>query len=281
MKEAHRPLYFFQKDCGCNRFSEIKPVNGIALFLDFDGTLVPIRKDPLRCYLSENTKKQLQLLAGSGRCRISILSGRALSDISGRVGIRGIYYGGNHGFDISGPGIRYTHRKAIMARQVLARAKRRLNKEIASVRGAWLEDKKFSLSLHYRSARNEDIPLIKRIFFRTVSDFLEEKSLFLIRGKKVLELIPAASWDKGRALLWILRRLKGRRFFPIYVGDDRTDETAFSSLHGKGITIRVGRSNKTSADYYLKGQGEISRLLRSIVGIMTPSVEAGGRTRRR
>jgi trehalose 6-phosphate phosphatase/alpha,alpha-trehalase len=68
------------------------------------------------------------------------------------------------------------------------------------------------------------------------------------------------SWDKGKAVLWVLQRFNDK-CLPVYVGDDQTDETAFKSLRKKGITIRVGKSKKTFADYYLKGYWEISRLL--------------------
>jgi trehalose-6-phosphatase len=51
---------------------------------------------------------------------------------------------------------------------------------------------------------------------------------------------------------------------PIYIGDDQTDETAFKALNGSGVTIRVGKSKKTAANYYLKGHWEVLRLLKEI-----------------
>ncbi len=257
------PTYFFEKK-SLNYFqNKIKARSKIALFLDFDGTLVPIRKDPKQCFLSDRAKNQLQLSARSTHCCPAILSGRSLSDITKRVGIRGIYYGGNHGLDISGPNVRVTHPKAITAKPVIDYAKRRLKKKIADIDGAWLEDKKFTISLHFRSVKAVDVPGVKKVFYDVAGEFLEKKSLALIKGKKVLELVPDVSWDKGKAVLWILQRLRDK-CLPIYIGDDRTDETAFKALRKKGITIRVGKSKNTFADYYLKGYREVLRLLQEI-----------------
>src|SRR3989304_59693 len=138
-----------------------------------------------------------------------------------------------------------------------------IQKKIRDIDGAWLEDKKFTLSLHFRSVRTEDIPRVKKVFYNVVDKYSEKKLLAVIKGKKVLEIVPDVSWDKGRAVLWVLQRLKDK-YLPVYVGDDQTDETAFKVLRKKGITIRIGKSKKTFADYYIKGYGEVSRLLQQV-----------------
>lgn len=262
------PTYFFDG----NNTNKIKADSKIALFLDFDGTLGPIKKDPDRCLLSVKTKKQLRLLASAKQCYPSILSGRSLPDIMGRVGIRKIYYGGNHGLDISGPGIRYTHPESISARPILNDVRKQLQKEIRDIDGAWLEDKKYTLSLHFRTVRKKDIPLIEKIFYKTVGELLEKKLLAVLKGKKVLELMPNALWDKGKAALYILQGLK-EDCLPIYIGDDQTDENAFEVLYKKGITIRIGKLKKTSANYYLNGSWEVSRLLKKVLELQRISLK--------
>jgi len=262
-----QPAYFFEKDYYSRLQNKIKTHLKIALFLDFDGTLVPIQKDPAQCFLPEKIRDQLKSLTRSDHCYLSVLSGRSLSDIKKRVGIRRIYYGGNHGLDISGPNIKYTHPKVILAKPIMDIAKRNLRKEIDDIDGAWLEDKKYTLSLHFRSVKKEDIFFVKRIFYKTVAKLLDKKPLAVVKGKKVLELVPNVSWDKGSAALWILKELKVK-CLTIYIGDDQTDENAFKALHKKGINIRVGKSKKTLADYYLKGYWEISRLLKQMQEII-------------
>jgi len=261
MGKMDKVRYLFENNVYVRTF---KAGRKIALFLDFDGTLVPIQKDPTQCFLSNKIKSQLLLLAGSQCCHLIVLSGRALSDIKKRIGIRKIYYGGNHGLDISGPDLRFMHPKALTSKLAIEYVRRKLKKEIADIDGAWLENKKFSVSLHFRSVKKEDIQLIKKVFNKVANEFIEEKRLNVIKGKKVIELIPHVSWNKGNAVLWILKQLKDK-CMPVYIGDDQTDETAFKALNGKGVTIRVGKSKKTAANYYLKGHWELSRLLKEIL----------------
>ncbi len=260
MKERGGPVYFFGAEA--SSVSGTLPGRSIALFLDFDGTLVPIQKDPGRCALSGETKSQLQSLAGSDRHFVAVLSGRALSDIKSRIGIQNICYGGNHGLVISGKGMRFVHQEASRAMRAIDRAAQKLNKEITGFPGAWVEQKKYSVSLHYRLADKKAIPELKKIFHEVSAGFLRSKVLAVMKGKKVLELMPA-SWDKGLAVLWILNRLEGG-YLPMFIGDDVTDEAAFRELKKRGITIRVGKSKSTLANFYLKDRQEVYRLLESI-----------------
>lgn len=257
------PIYFFGKKSFKRIRNKIKQYPRIALFLDFDGTLVPIQKDPSRCVLSGEIKEQLKSLADSGRIYITILSGRSLLDIKRMVGIRDICYGGNHGLVISDSDMTYVHPKALSAKPFIDKAARMLNKEIAGIEGAWIERKRFTASLHYRSVRRGDVLPVKRAFYKVISEFSGDRRLAVIKGKMVLELAPDESWNKGSAALYILNSLKGK-YLPVYVGDDWTDETAFHALNKKGITIRVGKSAKTAASYYLKDRRKVSEFLKKV-----------------
>ena len=257
------PIYFFEKK-SLNRFgNKIKQYPRIALFLDFDGTLVTIQKNPSRCILSGEMKEQLKSLADSGRIYITILSGRSLPDIKRMAGIRNICYGGNHGLVISGSDMTYVHPKALSAKPFIDKAVRMLSNEIAGIDGAWIERKRFTASLHYRSVRRGDVLSVKKAFYKIIAEFSGDRRLAVIKGKMVLELAPDASWNKGSAALWILRNLKGK-YLPVYVGDDWTDENAFRALSKMGITIRVGKSAKTAASYYLKSQREVSEFFKRV-----------------
>jgi trehalose-phosphatase len=253
------PEYFFENndpklECGPRSF---------FLFLDFDGTLVPIQNDPTKCVLSTKIKVLLETIALSGKACMAILTGRTVSDVRDRVNIQDVYYGGNHGIEISGPRVSYTHPDALSGKHIIDRVCREIEQEIGNIEGAFIEKKKFGFTLHYRMAKKDDKALIQRAFHRITAENSDAQTVTVMRGKKVLELAPNVSWDKGIAALFILQELK-RNYLPIYVGDDLTDETAFKTLNGNGITIRVGRSKKTAAKYYLKGQWEVARFLKHI-----------------
>lgn len=254
-------------------FFDTNPLNlkdddtGFLLLLDFDGTLVPIQADPGACILSPHIKGQLEAIVDSGLCAVAILSGRPLRDIRKRVELKGIYYGGIHGLEISGPHVRYTHPGADSAKDAICRIRRTLENEVVRVEGAWIEDKKLAFTLHYRMADKEKSDSIRRTFYRVLSEDPGREAVTVLRGKKALELMPKVLWDKGMAALFILRRMNGT-CVPLYVGDDVTDETAFKTLKERGITVRVGPSKNTAARYYLKGQWEVSRLLGTIRDIL-------------
>jgi trehalose 6-phosphate phosphatase len=250
--------YFFEKDVlkstiGC-RF---------LLLLDFDGTLVPIQDNPENCYLPDGVKRQLESIASSNRVLVGILSGRSLSDIRARVQVKGLYYGGCHGLEISGPRISYIHPGARAGISLIDEIKRKLQERIGTLDGVLLEDKGLTLAVHYRAANKEDSSIVRKEVWQALSEAGATNGLSLMKGKKVLELVPDVVWDKGKAALLILQRV-GEAYAPIYVGDDLTDERAFLALNQFGITVRVGKSTKTIARYYIKGQREVSEFLRYI-----------------
>jgi alpha,alpha-trehalase len=86
-------------------------------------------------------------------------------------------------------------------------------------------------------------------------------------GKKVYELLPDIDWDKGKAVLWLLETLKLERgkVLPIYIGDDRTDEDAFSALEKRGVAILVSEQPQvTAASYWLHNPEEVEEFLQKI-----------------
>jgi trehalose-phosphatase len=253
------PDYFFEK----NPLKMRKGAPPIFLFLDFDGTLVPIQNDPAACVLSPEVREQLEMLASSGACPVTVLSGRSLADLRKKVAVSGVCYGGNHGLHISGRGLEFIHPVAEDTKRLIVKVGRALLKEIEGLEGVWIENKGLTFTLHYRSSGREEEVAARKAFYRVIAGNSGKERLAVLKGKKVLELMPNASWDKGKAALFILDSL-APGCVPVYLGDDLTDESAFRALNGKGITVRVGKSKTTAAGYYLRGQREVLRLLREV-----------------
>lgn len=253
------PEYFFENNDPRLKGNSLD----FFLFFDFDGTLVPIQDSPARCLLSPRTKSQLEKVSLSEKVSMAILSGRSVNDIIKRIQIQGIYFGGNHGLEISGPNLIYCHPDALYGKRAIDRMLKKIEKKISTISGALIERKRFGFSLHYRMADADGKGLIKKIFYEIIADSTDPQAFSVLRGKKVLEVVPRVKWDKGKAAMFLLQNKK-KEYMPIYVGDDVTDEAAFDALRVRGVTIRVGRSKKTKAEYYLKGQWEIERFLRYI-----------------
>jgi trehalose 6-phosphate phosphatase len=252
-------------------WNRVRPVLGvcpIALFLDFDGTLSRIVEDPDKAILPAKTRELMNVLSKLKGVRLAVISGRSLSDIKKRVGIRGIAYAGNHGLELEGPGFRYRPRIPSLYRSILAGLRRSLERASAPLDGIRIENKGLCLTFHYRLAGKSNIPRAKALFMEIAGPPLARGDVKVGWGKKILELRPPVDWDKGHAVRWMLRQREwispSRRTMPVYAGDDLTDEDAFRVLRTRGVTIRVGRSSRSSAKYFLRDVGEVVLFLENL-----------------
>jgi len=238
------------------------PGKRLALFLDYDGTLTPIVSRPEKASLSDSMRETVWALAA--RAPVAILSGRDLDDIRQRVHIDGIVYAGSHGFDIAGPrGLRKQVAAEIVP--IIDAAEKELNEKLAGIRGVMLERKRFSIAAHYRQAHESDTIKVQRAVNEVEAHYCK---LRLLLGKKVYELQPDVDWDKGRAVVWILESLvqDRRGVFPIYIGDDLTDEDAFDAIRERGIGILVSEQPcSTAARYMLRDPAEVEQFLRKLI----------------
>jgi len=217
----------------------------IAILSDYDGTLTPIVSQPDLAILSDSTRELLEDLAGLDRVHIAIVSGRSIEDIESKVGLD-LIYAGNHGLEIECRQRRFREPAAARNAPVLQSIVASLHQQLDSINGVVLENKGLSASLHYRKAHPENEPLIRMLAGQALR---AHDSHFVLReGKKVFEIRPSGSWNKGSAAVWILNHLP-EGTLPICLGDDTTDEDMFTVLTS-GITISVGPRDATAARYH-------------------------------
>ncbi len=241
-------------------FFKIKKSPHVFLFLDYDGTLTPIVSTPEKAKLPLAVRNSIKRLKTSPRFTVAVISGRSLRDVKRMVDIRRIIYAGNHGLEIEGADRRILMPAGSSAGPSIKKIKVSLQRALSRIKGVRVEDKGRTLSVHFRLVRSGQRRLVKRIFARTARPYVLSKKIKLSSGKMVLEVRPAAEWDKGKAVVALLAQSK--KALPVYIGDDRTDIDAFRALKGRGISIFVGRPKKgISADYYLKGPRDVAALL--------------------
>ncbi|MFA5117688.1 MAG: trehalose-phosphatase [Candidatus Omnitrophota bacterium] len=239
----------------------------VYLFLDYDGTLAPIAEKPAKASLSRKTVSVLEALAKNRDFQVAVISGRALKDIKERLGLRNIFYSGNHGLEIQGPGLRFRVPVTLRYKKILEQIKNDLRLNLSRIPGVLLEDKGLSLSLHFRRVSVANTPAVKTAFHETVKLYIARHQVKVREGKRVLEVLPPLEWDKGKAVLWLLgkarRQLlkKQNGIVPVYIGDDLTDEDAFKALGSRGVTVFAGGVRRSRARYYVKGPVEVTRLL--------------------
>lgn len=229
----------------------------LLLLLDYDGTLVPIKKNPKLARLSPKRKAFLRKLAACPGVKLAIISGRKLSELKKMVGIPELIYAGNHGLEIEKDLKLWTHPEAVYIPLPL---KKQLKRKLRYPE-ILIEDKGLSLSVHYRLLPPKKVPLFKKDFMRLVKPW--GRTVKITGGKKVLEIRPPVDWDKGKAVKWIINRLRPEKYFPVYIGDDKTDEDAFLALRQKGLTIHVGKG-KTPAKLRLKDISGVYRYLKGL-----------------
>ena len=242
----------------------------IFLFLDYDGTLSPIAPTPEEAHLPRRTKKLLKGLIKNPRFTLAVISGRSLRDIKRTVGLKGIIYAGNHGLEIAQVSGRIFDSPPILKKSPLKTIYLALGAGLRHIKGVRVENKGCTLSVHFRLVKPGERVSVKKIFGRIVKPYVFSKSIKLSSGKMVLEVRPATTWDKGRAVLYLLGKKKD--VLPLYIGDDVTDIDAFRAIKDRGISIFVGPPKKgIDADYFLKNPKEVERFL-SAVGKFTLKV---------
>jgi trehalose-phosphatase len=239
----------------------------IFLFLDYDGTLTPIVDRPEKATLPPATKDFLKALAEVPSCKVFIVTGRAVADIRRMVPLENIAYIGNHGFEIEAPGVFFEGFRFSRTREVMDYLKWRINKELIFFKGAFIEDKGICLCVHYFQMSEDQVEVFKVLLNNITVPFFLRNEILIEIDKKVFEIKPPIDWDKGKAVLWLLDKygVNDADAVSIYIGDSLTDEYAFKALKGKGITVRVGKSERSLADCYVHHQGEVTALLREIM----------------
>ena len=229
-----------------------------GVFLDYDGTLTPIVDHPEQATLAAGTRDRLTRLAR--RCPVTIVTGRDIAVMREFVRLDQLGYAGCHGMDIDGPrgsGLRYEAAANLLPE--VDSAERALRAALDGIGGALVERKRYSVSTHYRLAAPGDVARIDAAV-RDVA--LDHPALRREGGKKVFELRPDIDWDKGRAVEWLIEALEIDPSAVVYIGDDVTDEDAFSHLGGAGVSIVVASSDRpTAARYRVRNPGEVIRVL--------------------
>ena len=259
----------------------IKEAEHILLLIDYDGTLTPIVEKPELANLSPQVKKCLQELAENPHITLGIISGRAMGDLRERVDINGIIYAGNHGLEIKGPDITYVNPLAKKAEPLLHSLCQNISGKLADIKGAIIEDKGLTLSLHYRLVDEAQMGELNRIFCEITRPFAASGRIKVGEGKKVYEVKPPVDWDKGKAINLIAQKmsLRVKRGNPkgeaeplmIFLGDDVTDYDGFRFVDDSGgISIYVGeRGTEPIAQYLLYSPKEtyqfLSMLLKAVI----------------
>lgn len=216
------------------------------LGFDFDGTLAPIVDDPEQAAMRAHTEELFHQVARRFSC--VVLSGRGREDVWARLkGAPVCEVFGNHGlepFHISEGLLQRVH----SWRDVLVQ-------RLSGWRDVWVEDKGYSLSVHYR-----DPEAHLALQGELASVLTDPAQARIVTGKRVFNLMPCGDVHKGSAFIEALGRSGCEN--AIYVGDDKTDEDVFETNDpARVMGVHVGVNSRSAAAYHLRTQDEIDELL--------------------
>ncbi|MBI2869612.1 MAG: trehalose-phosphatase [Chloroflexi bacterium] len=237
----------------------------ILLLSDYDGTLTRIVGRPEQAFMPDDVRALLTEIARKPSFSVGIISGRALNDVRNLAGIEGIYYAGNHGLEIDGPGFKFTNPAAPASRTHLTELKLRLGSLLGGIEGVLIEDKGLSLSVHYRLVPEAERGRVEGLFRQAIEPLLLKSRIRTTAGKMVWDILPRIDWHKGRAVQTIAgairTRFRAKDLLIVYLGDDVTDEDAFKVLRQpEGWGIFVGKDSSV-AEFCLDSPDEVRAFL--------------------
>jgi trehalose 6-phosphate phosphatase len=225
------------------------PSNTLYAF-DYDGTLTPIKRNPLQAVLSFKTAQLLKELKKIAS--IAIISGRSRFDLAQKIPFSVQYLIGNHGIENGG-----IHNAILQDTRKNCKIWHAniLNSQLDP--GIFIENKTYSLSIHYRNCLKP--ALTKKKLLRMIEKFSPRPQVIL--GKSVINLLGPSAPHKGEALLNLLSGFDA----VFFIGDDETDEKVFALSHEKIFSVRVGKVESSKASYYILRQSQINQLLHSLI----------------
>lgn len=233
---------------GFRRLDEIVRQRLLCAF-DFDGTLAPIVLRPEHARLPDDIRQHLLEL--SEYAPVAIITGRSVEDICSRLGFDPDFIVGNHGLE----GVPGWEAQASRHQAMCIGWHIQLAQALLDYSGIQLEDKRYSLSVHYRSAQDAEQAVARlTALFATL-----EPQPRVVAGKYVFNLLPQDAGHKGNALEQLIA-ISGASH-ALYVGDDVTDEDVFRLQRRDLLSVRVEHAPHSAAEFFLPQPEDIVQLL--------------------
>jgi len=227
-----------------------------VLAFDFDGTLAPIVARPDQAHVPDAVANGLARLARG--LPVAVVTGRSVADVRTRLGFEPRWVIGNHGAEDPdvGPPSAASQALDALRHRIAAR------EESLVEAGVEVEDKRYSLALHYRLAPDPGRALV------CIEDLLQgiEPALKRFGGKCVVNVLATGLPDKGDAVAALVHRAAAGA--AVFVGDDVNDEAVFMRAEPHWLTVRIGRDDPLSrAMYFLDSESQLALVLQKMLSL--------------
>ena len=232
-----------------------------AILLDYDGTLAAFKKIPGNASPSPEVLEFLKEISEDPKNEVVIISGRDADTLQKWLGHLHLNFVAEHGVFV-----KYKDEeekwdsKIEIAPGWKEEVKPLLESYVTRCAGSIIEEKKHTLSWHYRNTHPGLGFIRSRELLRSLMQLTANTPLQIIDGNKVLE-IRLTGVDKGATARKVIDKLNPDFIFCI--GDDTTDEDMFKALSGKAYTVKVGNEN-TAAGYKILTQQGVLPILQKL-----------------
>ncbi len=241
--------------------ARIRAHSRVVVFLDFDGTLVAIAPRPEQVRLTSAARNILRRLARHPRATLVMISGRRRAELLEHVGIRGIHYFGLYGWE-RGAACSLPAR----VNAALHRARVQLQHHLRAYPKVWIENKRSSFSVHLLDVPATIQPRVRRKLRAWLKPF--RRTLRAVENLRDVEVLPRSIPGKGLAVRRFLAQPAFRRAFPLYFGDDFSDESGFVAVR-RGISVHVGKGRTTRARYAVRDPVEVAAALAKLETVLS------------
>ncbi|HEX5170392.1 MAG TPA: bifunctional alpha,alpha-trehalose-phosphate synthase (UDP-forming)/trehalose-phosphatase [Cyclobacteriaceae bacterium] len=251
---------FLSKTLINNILQEYNSASSRHVFLDYDGTLVPLVRHPSMAHPSSDVLELLTRFSQCERTVLTIISGRDSRILNEWLGHLPLNLVAEHGAAVREIGHSWIFENDDGDNW---KAAIRPTLELFTKRcpGSFVEEKNLTLTWHYRNVERDLGFIRSRELLDNLYHLIRNAHLHVIDGNKVIE-VRIAGIDKGAAVKKILADQPTD--FILAIGDDRTDEDMFRALSDKAVTIKVG-SGHTQAKYSLHNQAEVIHFLNQLI----------------
>lgn len=232
---------------------ELAGAGPVALFLDFDGTLVEIAPAPDAISVPRALARRLERLSERLGGRLALVSGRSAVDIASHIGAPAIARAGSHGVErLRADGSPIGAEPVPLPGEI-----EQAVHDFADARpGARFERKSHGAALHFRAA-----PELEAEAIAFAEELALRHGLWVKLGKCVVELVQPGA-DKAGAVRAFMAEEPFAGSLPIFVGDDITDEDGFRAAREMGgFGVIVGARTDTLAKYRLASPAKVHEWL--------------------
>lgn len=246
----------------------ITSASQVALFLDFDGTLVSIASTPDGIHVPPKIHTLLHALVKYKKYTVGIISGRSIKDLLTYLHVpQEVSIAGSHGLEWM---IR-KKRNSVKLPDGYPEALRKLytafSRFARATPGVDVEWKGVSISVRLRMVAPAKRDKVRAFVFSTISSANGHQLFEVIPGKTDIDVRPNISWTKAEVIRHICTELYiSLPSVPmVYIGDDATDEDVFRAFP-KSVSVHVGQTSHSSAHYYVHGVSDVFTFLRMLIG---------------